>query len=165
MMPEREHAPLFKLIEGNSLKDLQYNMRRETMRHGIGLQTKMTVKVADLIEKVKANRKKHEETYRKAVGVYMSKIAEAIDDRKEEYEQFDEKKATYEELAAIGGGFGFTPPRSYLDSYDDILAVLEMATEEVLELDSQQLANIIRDKWDWEREFNASTVMYANEAE
>jgi len=161
----REPAPLFKLIEQNSLLDLQYNMRRENMRHGIGLQTKMKVKVVDLIEKVKANRKKHEETYKKAVKVYMDKIAEALDDRKEEMEQFESDKASYEELAAIGGGFGFTPPRSYLDSYDDILAVLEMTLEEELELDSQQLANIIRDKWDWEREFNASTVMYANEAD
>jgi hypothetical protein len=152
-----EMPDIRRIIEDNSVKEI-------TMRHGIGLSTTMTVKVEDLVEKVKANRAKHEETYKKAVGVYMDKIASALDDRKEEMEQFSSENASYEELAAMGGGLGFTPPRCYLDSYDDILAVLEMATEEELELDSQQLANIIRDKWDWEREFAASTVMYANEA-
>lgn len=153
-----EMPEIGRIIEDNSIKEIN-------MRHGIGLHTKVTIKVKELAEKIKANRAKHEETYKKAVGVYMDKISSALDDRKLEMEQFRSDKATYEELAAIGGGLGLTPPRCYLDSYDDILAVLEMATEEVLELDSQQLANLIRDKWDWEREFAASTVMYANEAD
>lgn len=147
-----------RIIEDNSVKEIN-------MRHGIGLHTKVTIEVSTLVEKIKANRAKHEETYNKAVKVYMDKIAGALDERKAEMEEFSSDDATYEELAELGGGLGFTPPRCYLDSYDDILAVLEMATEEKLELDSQQLANLIRDKWDWEREFAASTVMYANEAD
>ena len=153
-----EIPPIQRIIEDNSVKEIN-------MRHGIGLSTQMKVKVADLIKKVKENRAKHEATYEKAVKVYLDKIAGALDDRKLEMDQFSSDGATFEELNALGGGFGFSPPRCYLDSYDDILAVLEMTTEKELELDSQQLANIIRDKWDWERDFRMSTVMYANEAD
>ena len=147
-------VPRTKIIEYNSIKEID-------MRHGIGLTTHMKVKVSTLIERVRENRKHHEETYDKAVGVYLQKVRKRLEARLKRLDEIGESPG---ELDSIGGGLGLAPPKSYLDSYDDILAVLEMTTEKELELDSQQLANIIRDKWDWERDFNMSTRLYANEA-
>lgn len=110
--------------------------RRE---HG-RINVEVTVKRTELIERLLASREKHRDEFEQAITLWRKDFAEVVKD-------LDISKLSYypielEELEEHC-------PDSYLDSYDDIIEMFNMAIKDEIILDSQAFRNYCRDEWDW----------------
>ena len=53
-----------------------------------------------------------------------------------------------------------TRPTSYLDSYDEAIAMLEWTTQSEVELDRLEFKQYVLDEWAWKQAFTATSAMY-----
>jgi len=51
-------------------------------------------------------------------------------------------------------------PTSYLNDYDEAIAMLEWTTQSEVELDRHQFKQYVRDEWAWKQAFTATSAMY-----
>jgi len=104
------------------------------------IKVEVTVKKADLIERLKKNREKHQREFQEAITLWQQDLAKAIKNIDvatqtnfpKELEELDEHC-----------------PESYLEAYDDIIEMFSMAVKEEILLDSEAFRNFCRDEWDW----------------
>jgi hypothetical protein len=110
------------------------------------INIEMSVAVPKLIEVLRTNRSKHIRTFEEASAAF-----------KEKYEQ------TLKEMA-IDGKFSMridlTKPTCHTDSYDSLIKVLEMSSEQNINIASYELERIMSDNWDWKSAFDATSSMY-----
>ena len=108
----------------------------------------------DLLTKLKTNREEHKKEFEKAKKVWKKEATKAL------------KKAS--DLATKEGVITLTPlselpkPKHYLDSYDLVIARLEMEVEDHVELDDHEFQSWVMNNWNWKGQFVAGTSLYSN---
>lgn len=105
-----------------------------------------------LIEILKENLKNHISHYNKALEGWEDDYATQMEN----------------EVERIGNGtwngeaFLFTEskPKSYAESYEEMISQLEHDIRDTIELYSTDYRKYVLDKWEWKKQFAASTMKY-----
>lgn len=113
-----------------------------------------TVKVAkkDLLKVLKENKKKHVKEFESATKIF---IEDAI-------EKLGAMLDTAKTKGKIIQNLGLTEPQSYEGSYDTAIKMLEMSTDDVIELTHQEFVQYVEDQWAWKGSFTMTTSLYNN---
>lgn len=109
------------------------------------------VNKADLLAKVKVNRAAHHDLFVKAQAGFRQRAIEELNDM----------------LAAAGKGevrlfVGLTAPQDHTVDYDRAIEMLEMSISEVVEIDQQTFAQLVRNEWAWFQQATATNALYAS---
>lgn len=108
----------------------------------------------EVLEKLIENRKMHSKIVAEARKGYVEKAKEALLKRLKQIES-----------GKIAGlNFDLYAPQDYTKVYDTAIKMLEMHTEETIELQSEQVRCLVMDEWDWSNQFIASNAAYSETA-
>jgi len=110
----------------------------------------MKFPVKKLLEVVQKNRDTHRSTFEKAMESYR-KLAIAELER-----GIDDAKAGRK----IMRGLSLVEPMDQTKDYDRVLSMLNMTSDENIELDEQKYAQYILDQWSWKAQFDATNSRY-----
>lgn len=118
------------------------------MRHG-----NRTIKIlkADLITKIKENKKNHIKEYEKAVVAYRE---EALRQLRTQLERVEE--------GAVDAKLDLMTPVNNSDNYDKILEMFEWEVQEVVELEQDEFQEYVQDTTDFAVTARMSNMMYLN---
>lgn len=114
----------------------------------------VTVKKADLIAKVSANRAKHRAIFEEAVEGYRIKVVAILEDHIEQIEQGHVQRV-YVSLPE---------PSDHTGDYDRVLAMLDMSIDDDIEIDDVSFGKYVMDDWTWKNEFIGTNAMYSETA-
>jgi NOL1/NOP2/fmu family ribosome biogenesis protein len=103
-----------------------------------------------LLNVLKENREKHLKDYNSASKIF---IQDAI-------AKLQEMLKTAKTEKRIIHSLGLVEPKSYVDSYDTAIKMLEMSVEEVIELTQQEFTQYVEDNWNWKSQFVSTTAFY-----
>jgi chromatin segregation and condensation protein Rec8/ScpA/Scc1 (kleisin family) len=113
------------------------------------------IKTKELLEVLKENRKSHIKEFNEA---WESYIVDATQQLQKMYETArDERK--------VIRGIDLIEPKSYEDSYNTAIRMLEMSDDKVVELTSSEFTQYVEDKWNWKESFTHITSSYKKLAE
>ena len=104
----------------------------------------------DLLKVIKKNRKKHVEEYESASKIF---IEDAI-------AKLQEMLKVAQTKGRIIQSLGLAEPKSYVESYDTAIRMLEMSVDEVIELSEQEFKQFVEDNWVWKSAFTTTTSFY-----
>lgn len=108
------------------------------------------IKTKELLEVLKENRKVHIKDFNEAREAY---IIDATQQLQKMFEAArDERK--------IVRFIDLVEPKSYEDSYNTTILMLEMSDDKVVELTSSEFTQYIEDKWNWKESFTAVNSSY-----
>jgi len=122
------------------------------MRFGMAMTTK--VKKAALLETLKANRAQHQKIFEEAVEGY----------RKEMLKRLERFLAEVKEGRLVSQRIGLPVPTNETSSYDTAIKMLEMGTEDIVELSAQDFSCLVEDKWEWKKNFLLCNSDYSGTA-
>jgi hypothetical protein len=108
------------------------------------------LRVSDLLEKIKANRDSHRELFLKAQEGYRAQVIEELD------KMLADARAGKKVRRIIG----LPEPEDHTSDYDRVIQMLEMCTEETVELDHDEFDNFVRDNWRWKEDWNSTNSRY-----
>lgn len=103
----------------------------------------ITIKRADLLDKVRANREVHALAVEAADANYL----------KARFEETKEWALLLKDGKAPPSCSKIAKPESHLDSYDELIAQLEWETRDEIELGEMDFARYVLDKWEWRERF------------
>lgn len=114
----------------------------------MGLTT--NTNVANLLEILKKNRAGHRQLYEEAFAEYRRQVVKAM-----EYNL---------ERAQSGGdirlSLSMRTPEDHTDEYDAVIGLLELSTDDTVELTAHDYERFVLDRWEWARSFEANTMSY-----
>lgn len=109
------------------------------------LHIEVTVKRADILEKLRANKAKHQEEYREAVGGYLKAKREILFELADQYdggwdisEDFDVKP-----------NFGLTKPVDNSNKYEELINSFELISKDEIDISFQDATAIANDSFQW----------------
>lgn len=112
---------------------------------------KTKVEKLTLVNTLRKNREKHEAIYKRAREGFRSKAKAALEAR----------------LGALLSDkwdgdlyFNLSKPVSNLKDYDLALEMCQMSTDEVIELNEEDFAHFVLDRWDWKEHFVSTNSAY-----
>ena len=112
------------------------------------------VKRTLVIEKLKENRTKYAAVYDDARKAYLEKVKEWLANTLKTVEKGEDFDLYCR----------FEKPEHHLEDYDDAIALLEDATDDVIEITTDQHAAFMRNKWDWMNRAKMSLGVYSQTA-
>ena len=107
-----------------------------------------------LLERLRANRESHRETYRRATTAYQDKIVNELQTM----------------IKLVVDGHFHDPyalsrlpvPEDHTEDYDTAIEMLELDTRKEVLLDNRSFRAYIRDEWEWKRNWVANTQRYSD---
>lgn len=116
------------------------------------MQSTIVVNKSELIEKIKENMETHQSTYDTAVEEFRKQQIKLLEDQLEAArtgKQFD--RLAMSRLPV---------PENHIGDYHRALKMLEMDTQDVVELNEYDFNQLVMDEWEWRRSFLANTTSY-----
>jgi len=110
----------------------------------------MKFKVEDVLKKVKDNRDNHRVIYEDAMIGYKNQVINALTERLDNAVN-GKKVDLYIRLEQ---------PEDHTDDYITVIEMLEMTTDEVIDLNDDQFRCFIQDQWEWRRKFIGNAANY-----
>jgi hypothetical protein len=112
---------------------------------------KITCAREPLLETVRTNREEHSAIVAEAREGYVKKARAAL-----------EKRLTQlEEGKIVSLHFRLVAPEDHTSVYDTMVRMLELHTEDTVELDAQLVRNLEMDEWDWTDTFLGTAAQYS----
>jgi len=111
---------------------------------------KVVIEKQRLLDTVIANREKHVADYEEAREVYLEK-AQAL---------FEEKAAEAEGGEMVDPSIDLEKPVEFLEEYAQAIQMIEMDEREEIELTEEEFQKLVRDEWNWSRQFQRRTSSY-----
>jgi hypothetical protein len=108
------------------------------------------LKRIELLEKVKGNRANHRAVFEKALEGYRKMAIKELEKMLEEA-----KKGLRIRRAVM-----LIEPIDQTREYDRIIKMLEMSTDDIVELNEEGFSQYVMDDWSWKRNFLESTNPY-----
>lgn len=108
----------------------------------------------ELLEKLRTNREAHKEEYDKAHRAWKKKATKALAKAA--------KKAGDDGVITLLPLEDLPKPKHYLNSYDSVIARLEMEVNETVEVDEREFEAWVLNNWSWRGQFMAGTSLYNN---
>lgn len=114
----------------------------------------LTIRVnkKDLLEKLRVNLKEHKQIYKEAVEGFKGHAKKELDLL---LSKCDGRQNVYLHLEA---------PQDHSSAYQTVIGMLEMATDEEIELGAGEFRNFVEDKWDWMENWLVSNSRYSGTA-
>lgn len=134
---------------------------REVLKGKVQMRT-VKVKRDELLSKVRANREKHIQEYKDACDGYKDEALAAVKQGFTSLEKRIQQLEAGEVIALAAVSFNLNVPQSHEQSYNQVIAMLEMSVDEVLEIQSDEFACYVMDDWDWRQSFEATKMRYTN---
>jgi len=118
------------------------------------------VKVAELLDKIKANREKHIVEYEEAAGGYREsakiELQKGIERLKKRIAKLGGK-----DLLRLGCvSFSLAVPENHEKDYDQVITMLEMCVDTEVVIKSDEFACYVMDDWDWKDDFVNTSNIY-----
>lgn len=107
----------------------------------------------NLLLTVRENRAKHKIDYDEAVEGYKTKVIEELQNALTT--ALSNTAVNYTGIKQL-----LQPPQNYLNEYDRIIKMLEMSSDEIIELSEQEFNQIVLDEWLWTAQFTNSSLLY-----
>jgi hypothetical protein len=104
----------------------------------------------ELQKRVKENRDSHRSVYEQALDGYHKAVVEWLE------VQLDRAKAG----KAFDLYFNQPMPEDHTADYDNVLDMLDMSTEDEIELSNQEFRQYVRDEWGWKHAFTETASNY-----
>jgi len=126
--------------------------RDEIMHHGTNMT--MTFLVKDLLETLKKNLKEHKQIVKEAQAGFKKALVAELQEmlkKAKKGENFERRIHS-------------APPADYSRDYERTIGMLEMTTDQELELTGDQFECYVMDRWGWQQQFLAGASMYSNVA-
>lgn len=108
------------------------------------------VKKSALLESIRRNRDAHKSEYDAAMAIYREKMIELLELRLVEIQ----------DGGPIERHIALPEPRSFLDSYDTAIAMLEWHTADEVPLAQHDFERYVLNNWEWKTAFAAQTQGY-----
>jgi len=111
----------------------------------MNLVRNLTVNVSreEVLVSLKENVKKHKKIVDEARKGYVKRASDLL---KEKLTQLE--NGSLDELR-----FNLSPPKDHTKVYETAIKMLEMHTDDTIELDGSQVRQLIMDEWDWMENF------------
>lgn len=106
----------------------------------------------ELLAKVKANRDGHRDLFLKAQAGFRQRCIEEL----------DAMLADAREGRKVRMVVGLVEPADHTKDYDRVIRMLEMSTDDIVEIDSSAFAQYVMDEWSWMAAATASNTAYAS---
>jgi len=106
----------------------------------------------ELLENVKANLDKHNVDVAEALSLRRETIAKSFEKQLKEIE-FDVDFQPKEHLS-------FPMPKDHSEDYKKAIRMIEMTTDEVIELTESQFDKLVMDNWGWKSDLIATSSVY-----
>lgn len=116
-------------------------------------QRSVNVNKQELLTKLRENLEIHKTEYKEALVDFKERL---LSDLKKGVKLVDKTEAKDLEEFNIRISF----PRSHESDYEEVIEMLEMSTDETIELDSQSFKAYIKNEWQWSVQFAATSNMY-----
>lgn len=97
----------------------------------------------EILSRLRTNRETHATIVAEARKGYVDLAREALRQRLDQLESG--------KIVALT--FSLEPPQDHSDVYDTAIQMLELATDDVIEMDSNQVRTLVMDQWDWSQKF------------
>ena len=110
----------------------------------------VNVKKTDLLDKIKENRAKHRAIFEKAVKGYRKAVVAELEFMLDEARKGRRIKRQIELIE----------PMDQTREYDRVIRMLEMSTDDIIELSQQDFAQYVMDDWAWKQQFLSTTLPY-----
>lgn len=128
---------------------------------------KVTVNKDELLDKLKANKAQHRETYEEALAGYKDKVREELNrmlnetrDKVEEWlDRIDDEVLEVRLWAAPKADL--PKPEDHTEDYDRAITMVEMSVDDELELTESEFAELVMDDWGWKGEFVRMSQTYS----
>lgn len=114
----------------------------------------MNFKVAEVVKTLRKNREEHAKIVDEAVKGFREKLRA----------EFASKLQELDAGKLPNTSSRHSRPQSYLTEYDSAIQMLEMTTDETLELDQSAFQCYVQNKWAWMSGFLTSNSMYSGTA-
>jgi hypothetical protein len=105
----------------------------------------------DLLAKLRENRAAHEQAYQTAMEGYVKATIKELETKLERIKAGKEVDRYLKNVAA---------PASHTDAYDDVIAMLEMASVDQIELSQEMFRQYVQDDWAWKQNWVTSNSAY-----
>lgn len=126
---------------------------------------KMNYRVEDLKDVISANLAQHIETYETAMAGFRQTVKDELRENLDYLEQLGDDW-TLEDLDdnTLFGRRSFhmdiMAPENHEEDYGRVWDMLDMTSDETIELNEEQFNKYVRDQWDWSQSFQMSTAAY-----
>ena len=107
----------------------------------------------ELLQIVRDNKQKHIQEYNEAVEDYIVLVEKIYQDNLKLAETKDLQQ--FEKIRHRPQA-----PTSYEDSYVRAIRMLELSTEEIIEVDSLTFNQLVLDEWQWKQQFTTLSSSY-----
>lgn len=111
---------------------------------------KVAVSKKDLLKTLRRNKNEHEKQYTKALEKYREKLIEELNEKLER--AMAGKTVKHQFLLPI--------PENFTDRFQTAIEMLEWEVGDIVELDQQDFARYIQNRWEWNERFLANTGSY-----
>lgn len=111
----------------------------------------VTVKKAELREKIQTNRDAHKAIFDEAVEGYREKIIGLLEEHLKRV-----KKGKMETIR-----IWLPVPEDHTGDYDRVLAMLDMSVDEEITIDQNTFSSYVMDEWHWKGEFLSTNSAYS----
>lgn len=103
-----------------------------------------------LLKALHANKQKHADEHKAAMLVYKERAEEALKGQLSNIYRGKE----------FSLDFKLIEPKSYEESYDDAISMIEFCQDESIQLDQSQYKKFVQDKWEWQQSFGMTKTLY-----
>jgi hypothetical protein len=114
------------------------------------MNIEISVNRVEVLNKLKANKEKHIETYKESLRGY----------RVECVKFFEEQLALARNGEDFKTSFNGSKPTNYTDDYDLAISMFQYHVEETISLDTNDARCFLEDKWNWSNSFSTSNSFY-----
>jgi hypothetical protein len=108
-----------------------------------------------LLKTLKENRRTHRENFEIAMKGWKEDVIEALREALDSAEK-DDGYSTH---------FDLPKPVSYEESYDEAIDQVEWSENVTIMLGKDQFNQLVRDKWNWQRDFQRALMSYTKKME
>jgi hypothetical protein len=132
----------------------------DAVEQGYTKMRKVTVKKDELLAKLIANREKHIAEYNESVEGYRKGVKERavqiIEKFQQEVESIQTGDIRYVDMERIT----LVLPESHERDYDQVIEMLQMSIDATQELQSDEFACYVMDRWKWKESFASTNALY-----
>lgn len=136
--------------------------RGENMKR---IEMKVICHKNELLKELKKNRKNHLAIFEEAKKEYFVKAIEYVLDMQDELIDLEEELRNEDfDVSLSLPRHQLSKPFNYVSVYDTAIQMLELHTEDTIELSASEVRNLVQDMWDWQADFLNVAKIYSHSA-
>lgn len=110
------------------------------------------IKKQDLLEALRKNREEHRTVFEEALEGYRKRVIEVLGERLRAARKGEKIDMT----------FRLAEPMDQTKDYDRVIRMMEMSTEEIIELGEHEFQQYVMDEWTWAKGFSVNNSSYVS---